>query len=252
MNANLVKAVSHFCNVSLNKTQKISRHTINYYDLTFVLDGEMTYFANGTEIKLRKNDAIFLPPGTVRERAGGSTPVRYVSFNFEAEEGVAFPFSQYLSAVVTPEIKNIAMNFPPSHLQPDTYSYEKCVGMLNYILFSMLENHRTGSRNPHVKNMIDYIRTHICSKITLKEISEQIGLSREYASYLFKREMGCTVTDYINEQKLMLAKNMIVGGEMTLSDVSIALGYENYNYFSRSFKAYFGVSPLQIKNKKDD
>ena len=250
MNPNLVKTVLHYCNVSLNRTKMISRKIIDYYDLTFVLDGEMTYFANGTKIILRKNDAIFLSPGTERERLGDSAPVRYISFNFEAEEGVAFPFPQHLSKIVTQEIKNIVMNFPPSHLQPDTFSYEKCVGLLNYILFSMLENYRMESRNPHVESMVRYIRTHICDKITLKEISEQAGLSREYASYLFKREKGCTLTDYVNRQKLLLAKSMILGGEMSLADVSLALGYENYNYFSRSFKAHFGISPLQIKKQK--
>ena len=80
-------------------------------------------------------------------------------------------------------------------------------------------------------------------RITLSMISEHVHLSREYVAYIFKRETGKTVIEYINERKMLLAKDMIQNGNLTLGEVAERLGFENYGYFSRCFKKHFNTSP---------
>ena len=76
-----------------------------------------------------------------------------------------------------------------------------------------------------------------------------MNLSREYTSYIFKKEMGNTLTAYVNERKLLLAKELITDGAMNLTDIASYLGYENYNYFSRSFIKYLDITPIARKQK---
>ena len=52
---------------------------------------------------------------------------------------------------------------------------------------------------------------------------------------------------YINERKMRIAKDLLINNEMSLREISAQLGYENYNYFSRLFKKYFGVPPVRMK-----
>ena len=59
--------------------------------------------------------------------------------------------------------------------------------------------------------------------------------------------MGKTLTDYVNERKMLLAKELILNGEMSLTDISTYLGFDNYNYFSRLFKQYLGITPISLK-----
>ena len=79
-----------------------------------------------------------------------------------------------------------------------------------------------------------------------------MNLSREYTSYIFKKEMDKTLTAYVNERKLLLAKELIIDGAMTLTDIASYLGYENYNYFSRIFKQNLGITPIALKQKIHD
>ena len=55
------------------------------------------------------------------------------------------------------------------------------------------------------------------------------------------------LTEYVNERKMLLAKEFILNREMSLADISTYLGYDNYNYFSRLFKQYLGVTPISLK-----
>ena len=84
-------------------------------------------------------------------------------------------------------------------------------------------------------------------KITLSDIANSIHLSKEYTSTLFTNETGKNLTDYINEQKALLAAELIKTTDFSLGDIALTLGFDNYNYFSRIFKKHHGISALQYK-----
>jgi len=249
MEGYLVKQLSHYCNISVSRCQTIEPQRISFYDLTFVLDGEMTYHANGTKYCLKKHDAVFLPPDTLRSRDAGTEPVSYVSFNFQLFEEQKLSFPLYLPDCITPSIRRLVSIYPTSHLSSLHYSREKCCILLNYILYELLDEASFHSGNDHILKILRYIEEHIREKITLQTISQQMNLSREYTSYLFKREMNKTLTDYVNERKLLLAKEMLTAYEMPLHDVAQHLGFDHYNYFCRLYKRQFGISPGNMRKK---
>lgn len=64
---------------------------------------------------------------------------------------------------------------------------------------------------------------------------------------IFKRETQKTITEYINAQKMTLAKELIQSRSLSLSDIAANLGYDNYNYFSRLFKKHYKTNPNAFK-----
>ena len=88
------------------------------------------------------------------------------------------------------------------------------------------------------------------------QVMNAYGIPAEYVAARGERarsyaaRCGKTVTEYINEQKMLLARSIIESGEMSLLDISEYLGYNNYNYFCRVFKRVFGVPPTKMR--KDD
>lgn len=238
--------ITHYCNISLPYCAEID-DTIAFYDFTFMLDGHMTYIANGREYVIGKNDAIFFSPGTVRQRKRGNTPVSYVSFNFTscADELQALP--EYIPSCITSSMRKIISAFPQNHLTPNFHSEQKCANILNYILFELIDSSSFVSGNEHIRKIVTFIDEHIRDNISLGMVSAHVNLSKEYTSAIFQKEMHITLTDYINTKKLDVAKELILGREMSLSDVAAYVGFENYNYFSRIFKRHFGVSPQNMK-----
>lgn len=245
----IVDEILHFCNVSLNQCYKIPQTKINYYDLTFMLTGNMTYMADDQTYTLEKNDAILLPPDTFRSRLADNKAVSYVSFNFTILPNTKLPFTGFIKNCISPEIIKLVSAFPQQHLSPHFHSKEKASNILNYILFEISDVLSLKSNNTHVLNIVKYIDENITKTITLQSISNHFGLTKEYIAYLFKKETNKTVTDYINERKIILAKELILKNEMKISEISAYLGYQNYNYFSRIFKRYLEISPKQFKNK---
>ena len=242
-----VEELSHYCNVAPDKCTPIAKRCISYYDFTFVLEGTLVYWKDGVKFTLQKNDAIFFKPGAVYYRETGKSPVHFVSFNFTAIGEVDFPFPEYMPRSITHHIRELVALYPPAHLSSFYHTREKCVCMLNYILYELLDSSALKCDNPHVLKMLHYIEEHIRENLTLQTISTYMNLSKEYTSYIFKREMGKTLTAYVNERKLLVAKEMILGGEMSLTEVAAYLGFENYNYFSRLFKKYLETTSMTLK-----
>lgn len=247
MNPYIVKELLHYCNVFLKEPTRIERAPIPYYDFTFVLKGEMTYLVNDKPYTLHENDAILIRPGEVRERLQTSCPIKYVSFNFTANSDEAIPKKSYLKGIISHDIKNLISVFSASHISDIYSSREKVMNLLNYILLEVKDILDFESNNMHIIEIIKYINEHISEPISLASISDNINLSKEYTSHIFKKETGKTVTDYINERKLFIGKEMILSTNYSLTYISDRLGYENYSYFSKVFKRQFGISPRTLR-----
>lgn len=245
----IVSEVIHYVNVNVSQCLEIPEKLIDFYDFTFVLNGSMTYTSNGNTYVLNKNDAIFFKPGTLRSREENNEQVKYVSFNFHMLPQSVFTLDEYIPNCISTDIKKMVSAFPQSRLSTHYHSAQKLANLLNYILFEVLDVTSLKCNNDHVIKILRHIEENITENMTLKSISEIVNLSREYTSYIFKREMKKPLTDYINERKMLYAKELILNREMSLTDIASHLGYGNYNYFSRLFKKHFNMSPIGLKNR---
>lgn len=77
----------------------------------------------------------------------------------------------------------------------------------------------------------------------------QLNLSPKYLSDLLKQETGKTALELIHLYVISEAKNMLVEGEQSISEIAYRLGFENPPYFSRLFKKEVGMSPKAFKNQ---
>jgi AraC family transcriptional regulator, transcriptional activator of pobA len=80
-------------------------------------------------------------------------------------------------------------------------------------------------------------------------IASQLHLSPKYMSDLLKQETGKTALELIHLHVVSEAKNMLVAGERSISEIAYKLGFENPPYFSRLFKKEVGLSPKEYKNQ---
>ena len=90
----------------------------------------------------------------------------------------------------------------------------------------------------------EYIETHLSEKITLSSLAELCGITPNYLSALFKKSTGITITQYILEQRIEIAKQLLRTPEYTLSEIATSLGFCSQSYFVVCFKKLTGVTPL--------
>ena len=95
----------------------------------------------------------------------------------------------------------------------------------------------------------DHIRAHLNERIRLNELADVVGLNESYLSTLFRRETGFTITDYITEERVVTAKNMLRYSEMTASAIATSLGFSSQSYFTRVFRERTGFTPSEFRKR---
>lgn len=106
--------------------------------------------------------------------------------------------------------------------------------------------------SPHVRKCIKYINENLNKKITVSMLSEYCGISADYLSHIFKREMNESLSSYIIRQKLEEAK-LLLSQNNECSDVCARLGFLSQSHFSTAFRRFYGMSPSEyIRLIKDE
>lgn len=104
-------------------------------------------------------------------------------------------------------------------------------------------------RNLLVKKAVDYIENHYGEKISVKEMAENLYVTPNYMSELFKRHTGKNISAYITDVRLEKAKEYLRIPECNVASVSERVGIGNSRYFSNLFKKKYGMTPSEYRNK---
>ncbi len=104
-------------------------------------------------------------------------------------------------------------------------------------------------RNKYVEQVKDYVFMHLHSEIRVQEISNHIGLNRDYLSDLFHKSEGMTLQNYIKREKIRQAEYLLKYQDYSVSDIANYLAYSSQSHFSHCFKEVNGMTPLQYRNK---
>ena len=101
--------------------------------------------------------------------------------------------------------------------------------------------------NLFVQKAADYIKLNYSEKISIKEIADQLYLSPNYLSELFKKHTGKTISEYLTEYRLEKACQLLDHAEYRVGDVSGMVGIHDGRYFSNMFKKKYGMTPRRYR-----
>jgi YesN/AraC family two-component response regulator len=76
-----------------------------------------------------------------------------------------------------------------------------------------------------------------------------LELSPNYVSALFKKEVGMTVSEYIQQSKIDEAKKLISYSKTPISEICSLLNFTDQSYFTKVFKKHTGTTPKQYREK---
>lgn len=102
-----------------------------------------------------------------------------------------------------------------------------------------------------IQKAFSYINEHFAEKITLEDVAQASSLSRTYLSKYFKNMTGQTLFAYIQQTRIKYASYLLQTGEKSMTDIALESGFESVSYFNRIFKKYYGVTPGQLRKKKN-
>lgn len=129
-------------------------------------------------------------------------------------------------------------------------SYEELLMLISMIandLTHKIDSYNNKSLSSKLNKAIAYIKNNIGGQITLSDVSEAIGLSPNYVSAVFKKELNKRFSDYITETRIEFAKTLLKSDEYKIYEISDQVGISDSLYFSKLFKKHTGFSPSQYR-----
>lgn len=104
--------------------------------------------------------------------------------------------------------------------------------------------------NEYIRHkVIPYIQENIATQMTVSEIAEVVNLNPQYLMRLFRKQIGCSIVQYVTKYKMELAKDMLIHSKISNADISEKLGYLNTSYFLRVFKENERMTPGAFRKK---
>lgn len=101
--------------------------------------------------------------------------------------------------------------------------------------------------SPMVQKVLTYIDTNLCADLSLKAFSEYLSVNASYLSALFKKEVGISLTEYVNQKRILYAQRLMVTTNLPVKSVAQQCGIPDIYYFSRMFKKISGITPKKYR-----
>ena len=99
--------------------------------------------------------------------------------------------------------------------------------------------------------MMQYIHQHFDKKLSLEEIAEQASVSKSTALNLFRRYLHDTPVHYLVKYRLQEAANLLLTTEKKVIVISQNVGFENIDYFCKTFKKYYQMTPTEYRKTRN-
>jgi AraC-like DNA-binding protein len=103
------------------------------------------------------------------------------------------------------------------------------------------------SRLEGLKAILSFIGSRYGEKLSLADTAEAFGLSPKYFSRYFKKNFKCSFVDYLTGFRLERAVDLLMSTDLSVSEIALAVGFDNLSYFIKRFRDMHGCTPLQFR-----
>ncbi|MEO0443506.1 MAG: AraC family transcriptional regulator [Pseudomonadota bacterium] len=100
-----------------------------------------------------------------------------------------------------------------------------------------------------IKAPVDFVRENYHRDITIKELANMSFLSVSALERRFKKYLGKTPKQFINEIRLENARRMLIETKLAIVEIAHQCGFSEHSYFSRQFKIIFGILPSSLREQ---
>ena len=111
----------------------------------------------------------------------------------------------------------------------------------------IVDNYKKYANTNRFAFVIQYIKEHITEKLNIEKLCDLACMSKANFFRQFKRELGITPVDFINQERIKIAKELLSDAHNDISDACFKAGFSSTNYFFIIFKKYVGVTPGKFK-----
>lgn len=242
-----------------NNILTCAKHLHGNVELTVMLSGRTRAFADDKGGILCEGHAFISFPNQVHYFSDDFGKLEHIIFIFPSNKIPAFNkiFSKKLPVqpIVQIDLEKIlpVINIALEAQQRKSAYYEtiiqNCLSIILAHIFERIELKDVKKRNASaIQSILLYCSEHYNEDISLEKIAENTHMSKYYISHIFSKEIGISMSEYINTLRIRDAEILLKQGEMSITEVAFAVGFNSLRSFNRHFFAQTGRTPRQTKS----
>ena len=238
-------------------------HWHNWLEIEFVTKGSGRHIIDTKEYEISTGSIYLLPPTSVHEIIPyGDIEVITYSFDYTFIPTSIFPF---LTKLHKPIVSKLSAKSLEKFIGISNYLYEEFLGesafkseniasyfsilMIEFFIesgFAKSDDESLLSPKRQIAKILNYIQEHYSDNPSLPEIAKAFYYDPAYFSKFFKKHMGMTYKNYLNETKISNAKKLLLENKLSIIDIALSCGFNSKSNFSNAFKKSMGQSPTDF------
>ena len=151
-------------------------------------------------------------------------------------------------------IENLLYRFISENIKKEAASEMLCASFV-YELFARLDRLVRKNLKEKCKKYSNYyvlkadsiLAQRYSEKLTLRSVAEELGITPNYLSFLFKNGTGIVFSDRLYEIRIKKAETLVLEGTLSVSDIAQAVGFDDESHLRRRFKQYFGIGMKEYR-----
>ena len=247
-------------------------HAHKCAELYISLDGRTTDVVNGRSSKTLPLDVFVLTRDVVHGQVN-TADYRYCIFKFDMDALVAGMGESALDEgfqsifVIDPALRREGGQGANMQIDPLTAEYaelvarvlmrEGCGALADEMLLSLVmlicksarpRSEEQGGREVAF-DAVFFINTRYSEDITLDSLAARSGYSPRHFARLFAEYVGTAPMRYLSEVRLSRAAALLSENKLTVTEIAEQVGFGDSGYFAKSFRARYGVAPLEYRKR---
>jgi AraC-like DNA-binding protein len=256
----------------LNSRFAHGKETHDFWEMVYVDRGTALAVAGEKEIKITAGEVLFHPPG--EHHALSSCPddpptVFVISFYATGPQtsffkglcmNVPTPLRRYITEMISDGQEAYVLDNDSPSAEGPIRKQDGIIGseqliklnlemflvkLIRYSVLPKLDDETPEDIEPLAAEIMARLKNGVYGKVTVEGLAKSLGFSRTHIAYVFKRNFGKTVLEYITDLKISEAKYLIRKGQYSVAQIAEYLHFENPHYFYRVFKKATGLTPKE-------
>lgn len=243
--------------------------TRNHYLFHYIISGSGTLLANNsksdTEVyHLKAGQGFMIFPDQITTYiADSQNPWEYIWIEFDGlrvKEAVSFSGFSKDAPVYQAQKKDLCENMKNEMIHiienRDSTPFQ-LIGHL-YLFLDFLTRSATppttakGSkfRDFYIREAVSFIEQNYQNAISVEDIASVCGLNRSYLGKIFREAVGKSPQQFLLDYRMIKAAELLRLSQLSIGEISNAVGYVNQLHFSRAFKNVYGISPREFRKNR--
>ncbi len=250
---NKTKAVSSLdlCSITYTNVRENWIHRERFLssdEMIFLRKGELYLLINDKKFTLHKNNFFFIHRfSKITGYKSSDMPCEFYTVSYNGTIPIEMELREITlsgNSIYTDEIlKRLYSSY-----QNGQNDANEC-NILFLSLFYEVERFMfaSGDSLPLMEQTLNYINDNINNPITVDTVCDHLGYNRDYISKQFLACYGITIKKYIDQQKINVAKHLLISSRMSLEKIALAIGFENAQQFYKFFSYHEKISPSRFR-----